>query len=194
MSSVHCADKSRNTHVEKECLFCESKFKVKICIINKGGGIFCSKQCYRNAHAPVSVTCPICGKQFMRWISVPDGEGIYCSRSCFGKAHSKQISGANHPNWQGGKSFLDIDRRGPGWERRSKKVRKTYRYTCQHCGKTENELGTHFHAHHIVPYFNFTSRRKANAMTNLTCLCPSCHMKAERKLRGQQMIFLAKLY
>jgi hypothetical protein len=36
----------------------------------------------------------------------------------------------------------------------------------------------------LCPFFNFSNARKANALTNLACLCPRCHAAAERECHG----------
>jgi hypothetical protein len=40
----------------------------------------------------------------------------------------------------------------------------------------------------VVPFHNFNSYKKANALSNLQCRCASCHKRAESKRGMVQMV------
>jgi len=78
-----------------------------------------------------------------------------------------KLTGAEHPNWQGGKSFepYTID-----WtETLKRSIRERDRYTCQICGELQRNIT--FSVHHI----NY-DKKNCNPQ-NLITLCNKCHMK-----------------
>lgn len=88
-------------------------------------------------------------------------------------------TGEDHYAWKGGVG----PEYGPNWNEQRKKARKRDSYTCQRCGigkKAHMEkYGTLPHVHHIVPWHEFQSPEKRNALSNLVTLCASCHKKIE---------------
>jgi 5-methylcytosine-specific restriction endonuclease McrA len=52
---------------------------------------------------------------------------------------------------------------------------------CQECGCTPEESGRALSVHHIRPFKNFgiAHHEEANALTNLTSLCHTCHASRE---------------
>jgi DEAD/DEAH box helicase domain-containing protein len=70
---------------------------------------------------------------------------------------------------------------GPHWPRVRKLVRTRDHFTCQACGRKEDELS--HHVHHIVPFRNFVNPQAANQLDNLISLCPACHQRAETSIR-----------
>ena len=85
------------------------------------------------------------------------------------KKLSKSISGTNHHNWRGGKSFepwgIDFDME------LKNEIRRRDNYMCQICYYTEEQLGYKLSVHHI------DYNKKNNKKNNLICLCKSCHSK-----------------
>src|SRR5882757_8152587 len=77
--------------------------------------------------------------------------------------------------------------RSKGWLCQRDKVLRPDNYTCQHCRRTKEELG-YMQVHHIVPLYNFADTRKAHALSNLVCLCGSCHGFAEREVHRQRLL------
>lgn len=78
-----------------------------------------------------------------------------------------KMSGENHPNWQGGKSFESY---GIEFNNELKEqVRGRDNYTCQECHQTEDQLGYVLDVHHI------DYDKKNNSSDNLISLCRSCH-------------------
>jgi DEAD/DEAH box helicase domain-containing protein len=70
---------------------------------------------------------------------------------------------------------------GPDWQALRRKVRERDGYRCQNCGA--RETGAEHHVHHKVPFRQFASTAQANALDNLTTLCPPCHALAETAVR-----------
>lgn len=97
-----------------------------------------------------------------------------------------------HPNWQGGKSLInDVSNRGPNWSRqRAAAIRRDK--ACIDCGISNDDcvakFGRSLDVDHVVPYHNFSSYRKANALSNLECRCASCHRVAKARRSMIQMV------
>jgi DEAD/DEAH box helicase domain-containing protein len=81
---------------------------------------------------------------------------------------------------------------GPNWSEQRDGARQRDRYRCRTCGAPERE-GRQHDVHHIQPFRDFgyipggnTAYLQANALENLTTLCPRCHRRAEtaRRVRG----------
>jgi DEAD/DEAH box helicase domain-containing protein len=70
---------------------------------------------------------------------------------------------------------------GPGWDALRKGVLARDGERCQVCG--QSGLVQPLHVHHIQPFRSFTSREEANQLKNLITLCPSCHHRAETRVR-----------
>ena len=82
---------------------------------------------------------------------------------------------------------------GSKWKSIAEKVRKRDEHECQHCGVIEQEKK--FDVHHKIPFKQFASVEKANQLSNLITLCPSCHRKAERMFYVQSgLAGLANLF
>ena len=107
---------------------------------------------------------------------------------------SVAFSGKKHPNWKGGRSHdSNASFRGSDWNKIADAIRKRDGYCCQHCGMSQDEHVEKFrgalHAHHIIPYHNFSRSTDANKKSNLITLCKPCHRKAEALIPAVQMSF-----
>ena len=72
-------------------------------------------------------------------------------------------------------------RTGEKWEDIRELVRIRDNFTCQECGKTEEEAGRALDVHHMNPFL----KSEDNSMENLITLCRSCHKKADLELEKQ---------
>lgn len=170
---------------------------------------FCSGSC-RDVHYRSSSgkPCIACGVEFCG-IRIDADTGKYyryegmkaCSRECRiadirrrGRlvAKSGLRKGPAHHNWQGGKALSNsVGARGPNWKKqRLAAIRRDK--ACVDCGMTNEQslakYGRQLDVDHVVPFHNFTSYKKANALSNLQCRCKSCHRIEEAKRSMVQMV------
>jgi hypothetical protein len=70
--------------IMKMCLTCGEKFVARECMVRKGYGNYCSRECFfESLKLDIPRTCKFCGKQFNTKLSrIKSGRGIYCSRVC----------------------------------------------------------------------------------------------------------------
>lgn len=170
----------------------------------KHGSVFCSKECHyagrstgatkRTVTKPYVYTpegkaaliasslkpkgqrrfhptiCSHCGKTFddpRDGRQRKSGEA-FCSLACC----NTYRTGSNNPAWRGG-----YDRYyGPSWRaaRHAARIRDSFR--CRRCGKKSKRAPD---VHHIKSFNTFASHEEANVITNLVCVCHSCHMLVE---------------
>lgn len=84
-----------------------------------------------------------------------------------GKKGLTGLSGEDHPNWQGGKSF---EEHGPDFNNKFKRaIRKRDNHICMTCGKHQEKLSRTLGIHHI----NYD--KKLTIFQNCISLCPRCH-------------------
>lgn len=75
---------------------------------------------------------------------------------------------------------------GADWQALTKVIRKRDNHRCTHCHTPETDQA--WHVHHIVPFRNFDDPLDANQPSNLTTLCPRCHLLAEKRVLIQSGI------
>lgn len=169
--------------VNVTCQYCNKTFEVIKSRANSAK--YCSRSClgkangirgklqYRNR---ITVECSNCKAKFEKKPSVVYTHN-FCSINCMSEyyTNTKMFAGENSGTWQGG----DIDYYGQNWRNQRRKARKRDNFTCQDCGKTENEYGHELSVHHIVPFREFQGDWKAaNKLSNLVSLCEyPCHRK-----------------
>lgn len=148
------AHRGLRTRKHKACPTCGNLFLPKSNRIK-----YCSRECYYASYCQKEFTCKQCGKTMP---GRPDR--VFCSSECYAKFRAEQAA-----------LLLPY---GPNWNRQRRKALKRANYTCEECGGTTN--GRNLDVHHIIPFEEFGLERykKANALSNLTALCRSCHMKA----------------
>lgn len=203
-----CYDTFRTAHRESRilaCVHCQASFVPE----NKGRR-YCSEVCWKAAKKAKPKRCVNCSCLFTpvklnrgtgRFISYNDGKT--CSAACHNEwirtdpERKRKIGdafrGANHPNWQGGKSQLNnISNRGPNWKVQRERALRRDGYKCVDCSMTQDECrakwGRGLDVDHVIPYHNFSSYIEANALSNLQCRCASCHTTAEHKRSMVQMV------
>ena len=86
--------------------------------------------------------------------------------------------GKDHYNYQGGITTITRKRtRGIFWKRIADKIRERDNNICRSCGLNGKEKK--LPVHHIIPF----RISKNNDFQNLITLCPSCHIKFEKKIQ-----------
>ncbi len=140
--------------------------------------IYCSIPCHTASHESTRVQrqCEICGKTFTVVPAVAKaGQGRFCSRRCYGMWCSTSRIGENNPHWNGG----GYKYYGGNWHAQRKAARERDGNTCLRCGATSTEIGRDMDVHHVRRFRSFKSHEDANDLSNLICLCPSCHTTVE---------------
>lgn len=153
----------------KECPVCHNEFKPPS---SHPDQVFCSQRCWYDFKTKaIEVPCDNCGKPIkVTPFRLEYAERHFCSKECLHKG----FSGENGPAWRGGHAKY----KGPNWERQSLKCRKRDNFVCQSCDAVESDQS--FHAHHRTPYRLFEGDwTRANRLSNLVTLCPSCHSTIE---------------
>ena len=189
-----------------DCIHCGAFFSPSA----HRAGKYCSDACriaHRKAKPKLCVNCKCLFTPVKLMPSrnkyVSHNSGKTCSAECQNQwtrndpERKRKIgiafSGHLHPNWQGGKSLMNnTSNRGPNWKTQRKAALARDKYMCVDCGITESacieKFGRSLDVDHIAPFHNFNSYKKANALSNLECRCPSCHKKEESKRGMVQMV------
>lgn len=127
-----------------------------------------------------TVRCDHCESPVERRPNRLRSEYVFCGDECQYEWLSAAFTGEGHPNWKGGST----PNYGPGWRRAKRRALERDGRECVLCGATPAEIGRNPDVHHIVPVRAFletpvTTERDAHYPSNLACLCPSCHRRAE---------------
>lgn len=157
---------------------------------------FCNHACHnawqrehypRGENSPkyksVTVQCANCGASLERPPHrVRDAARHFCNLRCGGEWLSKNQTGEDSHNWNGGR----LPYYGPNWKQQRRAARKRDGYRCRHCGNSENKMRRRLDVHHIIPFRTFgyvagenDNYKQANALDNLISLCQHCHNAAE---------------
>lgn len=97
------------------------------------------------------------------------------------KNRSERMCGSNHPNWQGGISFLPYCKKFNKQLRES--VREQYGYKCILCGMSEEENKRKLSVHHI----DYDKEQGCNGKKwELVPLCMSCHIKTNHNRKENE--------
>lgn len=194
--------------LERECAGCGEMFYRSGAMT---GAIYCNAKCRKEHCKPEPVKCISCGCLFSA-LQMRAGKCSWyvrlssrstCSKECLSDFYRNDqsrkdkigaaFSGDKHPNWQGGKSLLnDVSNRGPNWKSQRLLALVRDKYKCRACGidndNCKSAYGRGLDVDHIVPFHNFSSYRKANELSNLQCMCASCHRIEEAKRTLVQMV------
>lgn len=162
--------------VAVQCAECDTIFDRYRSQINDNN--FCSKSCYQQWQRDRRViVCDWCGDEYEEFpCNIEEDKKNFCSPDCQGKWHSEEFRGENHPNWKGGEAWPYTSY----WDKHRKKALERDDYECQNCGRGEDELGQTPDVHHIKPYREFENPKEAHELSNLVCLCRSCHIEVEK--------------
>lgn len=176
------------------CSNCSKKITKKQANINRSRNLFCNTRCHNewqrknpktgvdhHQYKRVKISCEICDTVKEKWPShVKKYTHQFCSNKCRKKwmQITRQNSGENNPAWRGGYEPYY----GSNWQQQRRKARERDNKTCQNCKKHEDEFSEELHVHHIIPFRSFNGNyNKANKLSNLTCLCRTCHTTLEWK-------------
>lgn len=120
--------------------------------------------------------CDECGQPY-RW------QKRYARRFCSNKCRTAWFgrltpTGAKNPYWKGGQGPSYY---GESWRSAKRLAISRDRGACADCGRGKDELGELPCVHHLIPFRVFGTDRheEANVLSNLICLCRSCHLKRE---------------
>ena len=167
---------------------------------------YCSNECKLEHKKSKDRHCISCGVWFssLKWnISagrlVADNARKTCSEECYieqiktNKERKEKISqafqGVNHPNWQGGSSYMrDRKFRGSNWQMIRQKIIERDGFKCVQCGISREEHHKKYHCdfnvNHKKPFHQFGGKTElANKSSNLETLCKSCHTKTDWQYR-----------
>jgi len=195
VAKIYCSAKCAKHTVELRCDNCGRSINKPPSAIKTHN--FCCRKCARSGQTKnnlgrkrirVELTCPVCNSTFERQPNqIKHSKVQYCSKSCFYSAHKIYMGGERNPSWRGGMEPYY----GNNWETQSRKARDRDSHTCQRCRISESQLHCKLHVHHIISLRTFARDfRRANSLSNLVSLCPSCHKFLEWH-RDQMNQFLA---
>jgi 5-methylcytosine-specific restriction endonuclease McrA len=151
-----------------ECEVCGTTFEYYES--NDKCGKFCSRECYQD-DGEMTVSCDWCGGDITRQVNrLTRSSHHFCSKECRGSWLSRNITGEDHPQWNGGNSGSY----GAAWRQVRRAVLERDGGRCCSCGTKED-----LEVHHEIPLSTFDNPERANQMTNLVTLCSSCHSEVE---------------
>jgi 5-methylcytosine-specific restriction endonuclease McrA len=146
---------------------------------------FCSTFCKEKFRSRrIEITCNKCGKKFFKMPDRRKKKKPLICRSCIAKKVMSSINqeGENNPSWRGGfklwqKGKMGRDKNGLSWKHQRLLAWERDNYSCCLCGK--HKEGWKPDVHHINTYrFSYSHR-----LSNLKCLCRSCHKKVEARIK-----------
>lgn len=179
--------KKLSTKIKVKCDYCDKEIERTPSRILNNKHNFCNGVCHGKwksenligtnnpQYKRIKRNCSNCGKAIDIIPSRDEHENIYCDRTCMAEHYSKteMFSGENSPTWKGGKTTRN--EYGANWLSRRREVRAREKYTCDRCGKTEDENKEELSIHHIRNFKSFDHYQKANSLENLVGLCRECH-------------------
>jgi hypothetical protein len=189
--------------IKRKCKMCGGGCEVDKCQVEKGQGLFCSRECYINYQKgnsiKVKTICDYCGKIIYRDPSKMQHKlhGTFCTSACYDKWQRKNIHGENSPNWQGGKSFEPYCHK---FNTKFKNyIRTKFDNVCFLCDKTEEENGRKLSVHHVNydKACGCAETEEEKKADNKTCqfvpLCVSCNSKVNKDRDKWEKYFKEKL-
>lgn len=137
----------------------------------------------------ISVSCENCGKEkevYPYRLKENKNGRFFCDNSCQGIWWSNNLSGEDHPLYEGASEWST--KFGAMWHKKRDKCLKRDGYMCVVCRTRHDEhieeYGFGLDVHHIIPRRKFykdesLSIDEANNMENLVSLCREHHSKLE---------------
>ncbi len=151
---------------ERVCKACSKEFLVENREINRGRGVYCSRQCSSKSYKGtiistnvLNATCANCGKDFHKsQSSINNSKSglVFCCRQC--KDNAQRIGGIEEiqpPHYGSSNAYRKVALRN------SNKI-------CNRCGYDEHP--------EILQVHHKDRNRDNNDLSNLEILCPNCHM------------------
>jgi predicted DNA-binding protein YlxM (UPF0122 family) len=185
LDSMKLKENKGNNKAKVNCTNCGKEIlrEQRFLVINKW--FWCSKKCEGEwksknlvgenspSYNRISVYCSYCGDEML---IIPSryykNEDNYCSHKCMGLHYRTKLLGVNNPHYNGTNRH---DYYGIIWHKIRDRIRRRDNYTCQKCGKNENELSYKLVVHHKKSTKHFQTLIKAHKYNNLICLCRECH-------------------
>jgi hypothetical protein len=173
----------RKTKRSEACIICGAEFALTSGQAIQGRKT-CSEPCRWKYYSQVrgglgQVTCEGCGQSFkVSRYHIRHGRR-FCTDQCRLTWFAGQTqTGEQNPFWKGGKR---PEYYGPSWRAARRAAWARDNETCTQCGKTSEQLGYRPVVHHKTPFRQFGVERhlEGNQLSNLECLCRSCHLRAE---------------
>ena len=177
-------------HIGKEiikCAVCDTEFSSYKGDHRK----YCSRKCYDKSPTRGSrpqnriiKTCAYCGKKFERAVGnfKKYVTHHFCCHKCSAIWWSEfGLHGEDHPNWMGGYS---PEAYRTNWEFIKKQIKERAHDKCEICGHTHKRMDVH----HLIPIRTRLPIEIINHLDNLQYLCRHCHIEADRKLRGKDLV------
>lgn len=187
--SRKCAGIAQRTRVERPCSECGVTITINAYALATQQAFFCSRKCmgmarsrmvgadnptYKGGDTVIPDTCAGCGETFYHAPYRKNAK--FCSKRCKGIWMSRHITGANHPQYKGGR----VKDRGRNWQFQSRLALERDGYRCQICNKSLKRGKGNYGIHHIRKYREFNGDYEtANQLQNLISLCRRCHTLVE---------------
>jgi zinc-finger of the FCS-type, C2-C2 len=143
----------------RQCHVCGKDFETKQFYVNRGQGMFCSRECrYKTMRTGRLVSCSSCNKEIYRkprQLRLSKSALYFCDKSCQTRWRNEHFVGAKHANWIHGRSAYKTVLKRIG---RAK--------ICEICETVDERV---LAVHHI-------DRVRTNIdPSNLVWLCHNCH-------------------
>jgi 5-methylcytosine-specific restriction endonuclease McrA len=181
-------DHPNYNQIPVECAWCQNEITRPTWRVNKFEHQFCDVDCkgsYYSANPSelheknrVTVYCATCGdRKDIIPAQAARSEHHFCNQECKGEWWSNNITGEDHPNWEGGYEPYY----GPNWVQKRRETRERDGFQCYLCGVTEGASmlihGRKLSVHHVTRINDFENPAEANELRNLLTLCTFCHQR-----------------
>ena len=169
------------------CLVCKKEFYAPRSFIKKGGGKYCSRDCYAKGKINGEYRkCPVCNVEFYTTpCMIRRGWGKYCSKQCrlpMSEETREKIAkghrGEKSYLWLGGRKGINKTRiDNYKWRLLRKTIYERDNWKCQICGKqcSRGDIA----CHHVIPW----RIENKDEPKNLITLCNSCHTVTDNNIR-----------